>query len=66
MEEDNTESVSEFWWRAGSDASKGECSATMRPGDFCPQCAQDRLVYDTLFVLVCPRCDYVAEGGAFT
>lgn len=33
-----------------------------RPGDLCPKCGQERLDYDGLLNLVCPRCGAAAVG----
>jgi hypothetical protein len=37
----------------------------LRPGDLCPSCQQERLDYDGLLNLSCPRCG-VISGGCFT
>jgi len=39
--------------------------AKLRAGDLCPQCKQERLDYDGLLNLSCPKCGY-AVGGCFT
>ena len=36
-----------------------------RPGDLCPQCREERLDYNGLLNLACPKCGY-ALGGCFT
>jgi hypothetical protein len=39
--------------------------AMLHPGDLCPTCRQERLDYDGLLNLSCPRCG-VISGGCFT
>jgi hypothetical protein len=36
-----------------------------RYGDLCPRCQEERLDYDSLLNLVCPRCGS-QSGGCFT
>lgn len=54
-----------YWWRE-KEASKNTCAIRYRPGHPCPECGEDALVYDGLFMLTCPACGYIAESGAFT
>lgn len=54
-----------YWWRK-KEASKETCAMRYLPGQRCPQCAEDDLAYDGLFILTCPACGYIAESGAFT
>ena len=42
------------------------CADELRPGDPCPQCADDVLDYDPLLRLVCPRCGFFAAGGGYS
>ena len=37
----------------------------LRAGELCPQCQTERLDYDGLLNLACPKCGVVA-GGCFT
>ncbi|MCA9933822.1 MAG: hypothetical protein H6662_09610 [Ardenticatenaceae bacterium] len=39
---------------------------TPKAGDTCPFCHEGELHYDGLFLLVCNRCNKIAEGGCFT
>jgi hypothetical protein len=39
--------------------------AELRAGDLCPACGLERLDYDGLLNLSCPRCG-MALGGCFT
>lgn len=53
-----------FWWR-----EKGEpvCKQPqLKPGDICPNCHEGKLAFDGLFMLVCSRCQHIADSGAFT
>ncbi len=34
------------------------------PGASCPNCGQDKLDYNGLLELECPRCGYIISGGA--
>jgi len=53
-----------FWWQPTNVPS---CNApALKPGDICPSCTMGDLYYDGLFLLICPVCEKVAEGGAFT
>ena len=54
--------TADYWWKTGTAVT---CAAP-KPGHLCPECGQGQLAYDSLFNLVCPRCDYVAGSGAFT
>lgn len=54
-----------YWWQPDKPAAES-CSAAAVPGKRCPTCRQGRLAYDSLFILTCNACGYVAEGGAFT
>lgn len=66
METKTADSAAEFWWRSGPGGRREPCAAPPRPGEKCPACGDADLAYDSLFVLVCPECSYVAESGAFT
>jgi len=65
MDRSMTEAGSTYWWRRQDDQAPG-CQTRHREGDACPSCGEGELSYDSLFILSCPRCDYVAESGAFT
>jgi hypothetical protein len=52
-----------FWWQKDA-ADSDVCLLPPRPGQTCPECGEGALAYDTLFVLTCPHCHYVAESGA--
>ena len=54
-----------FWWRDKKEA-KNTCAIRHQPGHLCPECREGVLGYDGLFMLTCPACGYIAEGGAFT
>jgi len=64
MDRSMTEAGSTYWWRQGDKAA--DCQTRYREGDTCPSCREGELAYDSLFVLSCLRCGYVAESGAFT
>lgn len=66
VKKETAASAAEFWWKKTNGERKESCAAAPRPGALCPACGQAELAYDSLFVLVCPRCSYVAAGGAFT
>ena len=55
-----------YWWKQDkAEAEEGEvCALRPRPGQRCPECGQGTLAYNGLFLLTCPQCNYVAEGGA--
>ena len=38
----------------------------LRAGDLCPKCKTERLDYDGLLNLVCPKCGGVFGSGCFT
>jgi hypothetical protein len=40
-------------------------SKRLRAGDLCPQCMTERMDYDGLLNLSCPKCRF-ALGGCFT
>jgi hypothetical protein len=42
-----------------------QASPRLRAGDLCPKCKTERLDYDGLLNLVCPKCGFVS-GGCFT
>jgi hypothetical protein len=42
-----------------------ETTQEVRAGDLCPQCKEERLDYNGLLNLACPKCGY-ALGGCFT
>jgi hypothetical protein len=52
-----------FWWQDNR-AEADVCVLPPRPGQRCPECGEGVLAYDSLFVLTCPHCHYVAESGA--
>jgi hypothetical protein len=53
-----------FWWR---EKGKPICKKPqLKPGDTCPSCHEGQLAFDGLFMLVCSRCQRVADSGAFT
>ncbi|HSM55914.1 MAG TPA: hypothetical protein VK879_07140 [Candidatus Sulfomarinibacteraceae bacterium] len=52
------------WWQRES--KEAECAPAPRRGQGCPQCGQGCLDFDSLFVLTCEQCGYVASSGAFT
>ncbi len=57
----------EYWWRTQRDGNAAAaCAVDLKPGSQCPACRESTLQYDSLFLLTCPRCGYVAESGAFT
>jgi hypothetical protein len=66
---DNTEtkekgSNGRFWWR---NPDKPDCKKPQpKPGDICPSCGEGKLAFDGLFMLVCRRCQHIADSGAFT
>lgn len=37
----------------------------LRAGDICPKCKQEKLDYDGLLNLICPKCG-IASSGCFT
>jgi len=49
--------------QAGSTLEKP--AGLLRAGDLCPTCKLERLDYDSLLNLACPKCGY-ALGGCFT
>ncbi len=53
------------WWRA-EEPAKTVCQIPVKPGQICPNCGEGILAYDGLFLLTCPVCGHVAEGGVFT
>ncbi|HIP70224.1 MAG TPA: hypothetical protein EYH05_02370 [Anaerolineae bacterium] len=53
------------WWRT-EESAKAVCQIPVKPGQICPNCGEGILAYDGLFLLTCPACGYVAEGGVFT
>jgi ribosomal protein L37AE/L43A len=55
----------QYWWRDEKE-SKNSCAIRFQPGHTCPECREGVLAYDGLFMLTCPTCGYIAEGGAFT
>ena len=59
------ERVESFWWRTEEQGAV-RSSPSLTPGERCPQCDEGVLQYDSLFVLTCPRCGYVAESGGCT
>lgn len=38
----------------------------LRSGDLCPQCQSERLDYDGLLNLTCPKCGFTPGGGCFS
>jgi len=54
-----------YWWRDDV-GTKSSCTIRLQPGHTCPECREGILAYDGLFMLTCPACGYIAEGGAFT
>lgn len=54
-----------YWWQSQTQQSV-MASPSMEPGQRCPECEEGILQYDSLFVLTCPRCGYVAESGVCT
>lgn len=53
-----------FWWH---DPDKPVCKKPQpKPGDVCPSCGAGTLAFDGLFMLVCRRCQQIADSGAFT
>ena len=53
-----------FWWH---NPEKPTCKAPQpKPGDSCPSCGAGTLAFDGLFMLVCSRCQQIADSGAFT
>jgi len=65
MQANESTSKPSYWWQQDGPAAES-CSAAPEPGQTCPICRQGRLAYDSLFILTCKACGYVAEGGAFT
>jgi hypothetical protein len=53
-----------FWWRKPGEVICKQ--PQLKPGDTCPNCGQGQLAFDGLFMLVCCRCQRVADSGAFT
>jgi len=47
------------------DPLEGVLIGDLRPGQICPHCNVERLDYDGMLNLVCPRCG-LAMGGCFT
>ena len=37
----------------------------LRPGQICPRCCEEKLNYDGMLNLICPRCG-LTLGGCFT
>jgi hypothetical protein len=66
MEQETAETAGGYWWRRANGEQKEPCATAPRPGNPCPDCGMGELDYDSLFVLVCPQCSYVAASGAFT
>ena len=64
-EEDKRENEGNYWWQTPKPGDVADAPA-LTPGKRCPQCGEGILQYDTLFVLTCPRCGYVAESGVCT
>lgn len=55
-----------YWWKETETAAEKEvCAIRPRPGQTCPECGERTLAYNGLFILTCPECQYVAEGGAY-
>ena len=55
----------DYWWKRKAEPAEGEaCAIRPRPGHLCPECGEGILAYNGLFLLTCPECNYVAEGGA--
>jgi Zn finger protein HypA/HybF involved in hydrogenase expression len=46
-------------------SSNQKSSRRLRAGDLCPNCHSERLDYDGLLNLACPKCGY-ALSGCFT
>jgi hypothetical protein len=66
MEMVQTTEQKRYWWRDEEALEERTCAIHYQPGQPCPQCRQDDLAYDGLFMLTCPACGYIAESGAFT
>jgi uncharacterized C2H2 Zn-finger protein len=54
-----------YWWRRQGQEST-IAAPSIEQGMRCPECEAGILQYDSLFVLTCPRCGYVAESGVCT
>lgn len=65
MEKKRQQTETKYWWRKDNEP-KRVCAIRYQPGQPCPKCTRGRLAYNGLFILACPVCGYVAEGGAFT
>ena len=59
------ESRKSYWWKSGVN-SLDICKVYLKPGCLCPNCKEDELRYDALFILACYKCGYIVENGAFT
>lgn len=64
-EEDKRENEENYWWQTQKAGAVTDGPA-LTPGERCPECGESILRYDSLFVLTCPRCGYVAESGVCT
>lgn len=59
------EKEDKYWWRRQNQKSV-TAAPSLERGQRCPECEEGILQYDSLFVLTCPRCGYVAESGVCT
>jgi uncharacterized protein (DUF983 family) len=62
--EEEKETNGRFWWRS---EEKTTCQrAQPMPGDPCPHCQEGTLVFNGLLMLLCDKCQKVADYGGFT
>jgi hypothetical protein len=62
---ENRPAAGTYWWKEEAGPEEGDvCAIRPRPGHRCPECGEGTLAYNGLFLLTCPECHYVAEGGA--
>jgi hypothetical protein len=47
-------------------ASSAQSTQLLHAGDLCPKCKVERLDYDGLLNLACPKCGLVQTGGCFS
>jgi len=63
LEKEN-EGSGRFWWHQTGEA---KCNQPQpKPGDTCSNCHEGRLTFDGLFILMCDRCQHIADSGGFT